>query len=212
MMMMNKKMKYQALSILESNIMNFVNFDGVWYSDVPAVHDLERDMTYPLELWIDVIQAKLNDLPKSKGVRVSTGVGMFVMKQALIRKSEIVQFLMGKTSKRPETMPKKPVDMESEEGFKVCLEISVAQHVDKQSKIYRRLVNKGISVPPSFADYLRLQHEVRNITGPEQENLLVHAKQKKKNRKGIDWEPIAYARGRQFVDHAPDAQVSSQSF
>ena len=205
-------MKYCALSILERNIMNFVNFDGVLYSDFPAVHDLERDMSYPLELWIDVIQAKLNDLPKSQGVRVSTGVGMFIMKQALIRKSEIVQFLMGKTSKRPETMPKKPVDMESEEGFKICVEISVAQHVDKQSKIYRRLVNKGgVEVPLNFAEYLRLQHEVRNITGPEREARLVHAKQKKKNRKGIDWEPIAYARGRQFVDHA-DAQVSSQPF
>ena len=135
------------------------------------------------------------------------------MKQALIRKSEIVQFQMGKTSKRPAIMPKKLVDMESEEGFKICIEISVAQHVDKQSKIYRSLVNKGgVEVPLNFTEYLRLQHEARNITGPEREACLAQTKQKKKLAKGIDWTPVAYARGRQFVDHVSDAQVSSQSF
>jgi hypothetical protein len=212
MMSMNKKMKYQALSILESNIMNFVNFDGVLYSDVPAVHDLESNQSYPLELWIGVIQAKLNDLPKSRGVRVSTGVCMFLMKQAITIKSDIVQYLTGQTSKKPKIMPKQLVDMDSEEGFRICLEISVTKHVSKQSAIYRKLVNKGCEVPPSFVDYLKLQHEASNITGPEREEFSLQRKLARKLAKGIDSIPLAYARGRQPVDHMLNPADASHPF
>lgn len=192
--------------------MNFVNFDGVLYSDVPSVHDLETNQSYPLELWIGVIQAKLNDLPKSKGVRVSTGVGLFLMKQAVTIKSDIVQYLTGKTSKKPETMPKQLVDMNSEEGFRVCLEISVAKHVSKQHAIYRKLVNKGCAAPPAFVDYLQHQHDASNITGPEREKFSSQKKLARQLAKGIDIIPLAYARGRLPVDHMLNPADASHPF
>ena len=192
--------------------MNFVNFDGVLYSDVPAVHDLETNQAYPLELWIGVIQAKLNVLPKSQGVRVSIGVGMFLMKQAVTIKSDIVHYLAGKTSKKPETMPHEDVDMNSEEGFRVCLEISVAKHVSKQHAIYRKLVNKGCAVPPAFVDYLQHQHDASNITGPEREMFSSQKKRARKLAKGNDSITLAYARGRQPVDHMLNPADASRPF
>lgn len=192
--------------------MNVVNFDGVLYSDVPAAHDLETNYAYPLELWIGVIQAKLNALPKSQGVRVSTGVGMFLMKQAITIKSDIVEYLTGKTSKKPVPMPHEDVDMNSEEGFRVCLEMSVAKHVSKQHAIYRKLVNKGCAAPHAFVDYLQHQHDVSNITGPQREMFSSQKKRARKLAKGIDSTTLAYARGRQPVDHMLNPADASRPF